>query len=166
VVGYKSQPKVRELTSSLKKLGKSVSCGQRLAIAKSALQNSSLRTHIVKVQALEIRKEIGKLSSQKHSSILRMKSKISFENFTWERVWKEICSCCPLLSIILLNCLHPQVQEKSLTVPSLCLSASVLFKLRNSHINIVQGILSFLLKSGHASKQVSIESFIMYALYR
>lgn len=153
MVGYKSKPKVRELTSSLKKLGKCVSRGQRLAIAKSVLQNPSLRIHIVRVLAMEIRKEIRKLSSQNHS-ILRMKSKTSFEQFTWECVWTEIENCCPLLSVILLNFLPPQVQEKSFTVPSLCLSASILFKLRSSHINIVQGIISFLLKSGHASKQV------------
>ena len=77
-----------------------------------------------------------------------MKSKSSLENFTWERVWAEIETCCPLLASILKGCLPP---HESSTVPSLCISANVLFKLRNPHL---QGIISFLLKSGHTTKQV------------
>ena len=61
---------------------------------------------------------------------------------------------CPLL-----GSLPSQIQEKCSTMPSFCSTASILFKLRNSHINIVQGIL---LKSGHASKQAHVQQYQLY----
>ena len=90
VVGYKSRPKVRQLTDSLNKLGKCVRRGRRLAIVKSVVQNPSMRPYVISVLSSEARKEIKFLSSRNHDSILRMKTKDSLERFSWdiEYGWK------------------------------------------------------------------------------
>ena len=85
-----------------------------------------------------------------------MKSKNSLEKFTWDRIWSEVETCCPLLASFIKGCLPPKLQDNSCSLPSLCVCASIILKMQNSHINLVQGLLSLLLKSGHASKQVHI----------
>ena len=154
VVGYKSKPRVRELPISLKKLGKSVSRGNRLAIAKCAVTNPSLRPHIIETLGHEVKQEMKVLSSVKHNSILRMKNKQSLERFTWDRVWTEIQTHCPILASFLMKCLPKTDMVNKALMSSLCVCASILLKLRNPHINLVQGVLSLLLKSGHANTQV------------
>ena len=154
MVGYKSKPKVRHLTHSLKRLGKCIGRGRRLTIVKAVMQNPSLRPQIASVFSSEVKKEIKHLSSCTHDSILRMKTKDSLERFTWDRVWTEIETCCPLLTSFLKGCLSPKLRDNDSSIPPLCLCANILLKLQNSHINLVQAIISMLLKSGHANKQV------------
>lgn len=60
----------------------------------------------------------------------------------------------PLFALLLQKCLPPQVYERSSTMPSLCLCSGILLKLRNSHINVVQGMISLLLKSCNSNQQV------------
>ena len=123
---------------------------------KSVIQNPTLRPHVVSVLSSEARKEIKFVTSHKHDSILRMKTKDSNERFSWDRVWSEIESYCPLLVSFLKGCLPPRLQNNNSSIPSLCVCASIVLKMQNSHVNLVQGIISVLLKSGHANKQVCI----------
>lgn len=88
-----------------------------------------------------------------------MKTKDSLERFTWERVWSEVETCCPTLTSFLWECLSPRAKEFENTIPSLCVCASILLKLQNPHVNVVQALLSLILKSGHASKQVPCFNF-------
>lgn len=104
------------------------------------------------------------LSSVKHGSILRMKTKQSMERFTWDRVWLEISTHCPTLTSILQECLPPQVVKNDGALAPLCVCASILLKLRNSHVNLVQGIISILLKSGHANTQVMTPYILSYVI--
>ena len=145
---------MRELSQSLKRLGKCVSRGRRIAIAKSAVCNPTLKQHIVRIVAREARNEMKFISSLKHFSILRFKSKDSLERFTWDRVWSEIEDHCPMLATFLKECLPVRVSENNGSIPSLCVCASIILKLRNPHINVVQGMISLILKSGHANQQV------------
>ena len=133
---------MRELSQSLKRQGKCVSRGRRIAIAKSAVCNPTLKQHIVRIVAHEARNEMKFISSLKHFSILRFKSKDSLERFTWDHVWSEIEDHCPTLATFLKECLPVRV------------SASIVLKLRNPHINVIQGMISLILKSGHANQQV------------
>ena len=103
------------------------------------------------------------ISSVKHNSILRMKNKQSLEFFTWDRVWSEICDQCPILSMLLKKCL-PIARNESF-IPPVTLCCSILLKLQNPHINLVQGLLSIILKSGHASKQVCYYKFLILYNY-
>ena len=48
---------------------------------------------------------------------------------------------------------YPHQSLKSIK-PVLCMCASMLLKLRNPHVNLVQGMVSIVLRVGHACKQV------------
>jgi L1 cell adhesion molecule like protein len=154
VVGYQGKPKIKELSASLKRIGKSITRQSGLAIAKSVVKNEHLNGHVVRLISLQIRKEMQTLTSRKHDSILRMKNKQSLENFTWDRVWNEIERFCPTLANVLKDCLPPKLLVKDAFIPSVALCSSVLFKLRNPHVNVLQGVISILLKAGHANSQV------------
>lgn len=94
------------------------------------------------------------VTSLKHDSILRMKNKQSMENFTWDHVWSEIETYCPTLGSIFKNCLPLHVLKNDKFIPSAALCSSVLLKLRNPHVNVLQGVISIILKAGHANTQV------------
>ena len=98
------------------------------------------------MSAQEVRKEMQAVASVGHDSILRMKNKESLEHFSWDRVWCVVQTHCPLLAKFLKECLPPSAREKDSFIPSLCLCSSILLKLRNPHINLVQ--------TGHANNQV------------
>lgn len=72
---------IQRFVSSLRKLGKCISQGQKLAIAKSAVENPTLLPHIVSHVAVKLKQEMKTLSSIKHSSILQMKSKDAMESY-------------------------------------------------------------------------------------
>ena len=55
---------------------------------------------------------------------------------------------------LLRNASPPKVRDTDNSLPSLCLCISIILKIQNPHVNVVQGIISLLLKSGHAGKQV------------
>ena len=118
-----------ELSNSLKRLGKSISRGKRLSIARSVIENPTLREHIFSLVAIELKNEMKMLTSDKHSSILQMKTKDSLKRFTWECVWLEIETHCPALTTTMKECLPTIVLKKDMTVPSLCVCASILLKL-------------------------------------
>ena len=101
----------------------------------------------------EAQQEIKNLCSDSHDSILRITSKPALENFTWERVWQELQLNTPLLANFHTGFL-PKSKEASCFLPALCVCAS---KLQNQKVNVVQSMISLLLKAGHATKQVSAE---------
>ena len=81
-----------------------------------------------------------------------MKYKVALENFTWIRVWKELQSKTPtLLEILIGGC------SKGPAQPSVCTCASILMKLRHPKVNLVQAMVSIVLKAGHANTQVSVK---------
>ena len=132
---------------------------------RAVLENPSLRHHVVDEVAKEIRKEIKKLCSRKHDSILRMKTKPALENFLWERILDELQLHAPTLITLLRNCL-PKSKSTSATVsPAICMSASILLKITNPHINLTQGVLSIILRAGHATKQVCCNLYVCIFLY-
>ena len=144
------------LSGSLKRIGKYVGRGNRRSIAAAIVQNTTLRGEVISLLCREAQQEIKKLCSDSHDSILRMTSKPALENFTWERVWQELQLNTPLLANFLTGFL-PKSKEASCFLPALCVCASIVIKLQNQKVNVVQSMISLLLKAGHATKQVSAE---------
>ena len=118
------------------------------------LQNTSLRSEVISLLCKEIQKEIKSVCSDTHDSILRMTSKPALENFTWNRVWQELQLKTPLLANILNRILPPSKQNKKTVIPTLCVCASIILKLQNQKVNVVQTMISLVLKAGRATKQV------------
>ena len=101
-----------------------------------------------------VRKEIRKICSDSHDSILRMKTKTALELFSWERVWLELEVHAPLLVALFTHLLSPKPKAGVVVYPSLCVCASIFLKLHNNKINLVQAMIAVVLKAGHATKQV------------
>ena len=126
---------------------------------KAILESRNLRSHVINGVANEIKKEIKCLCSKEHDTILRIKTKPALEGFCWERIFNELESSTPTQLSILKNCL-PKPREKSLPsvelarLPAICMSASILLKLSNPHVNLAQAVLSVVLRAGCAHKQV------------
>ena len=143
-----------QLSRSLKKIGKYIGRGNRRSIASAVIQNPSLKKEVVSSLCKEIQREVKGVCSDAHDSILRMTSKPAIENFTWERVWQELELKTPLLATTLSGLLPVSKRTQINVVPALCVCASVLLKLQNQKVNLVQTMISLVLKAGHATKQV------------
>lgn len=156
VVGHTKRPSYFHLTQSLKKLGRHVGRGNRQSIAKAAVSNTSLRPELVTAICGTVRAEIKHVCSNAHDSILRLKSKTALEHFTWETVWAELQQNTPTLMALLLGLLPASKCEREDVRPAMCLCASILLKLRNDKVNLIQSVISLVLKAGHATKQVCL----------
>ena len=142
------------LTGSLKKIGKYVGRGNKRSIAAAVVQNVVLRREVVVCLCREMQREIRNICSDTHDSILRMTSKPALENFTWDRVWQELLAKSPLLAATLTGLLPASKKMHSNVIPALCVCASIILKLQNQKVNVVQTMISLVLKAGHATKQV------------
>ena len=116
----------------------------------------------------EIQQEIKSVCSDTYDSILRMTSKPALENFTWERVWQELLLKTPLLTTVLNGLLPPAKKANSRVVPALCVCASILLKLQNQKVNVVQAL--FLKEDMPLSRWASSEApglyYNVYTLHR
>ena len=92
------------------------------------------------------------ICSDKHHSILHMKFKEALKRFTWDRVWRELSDHVPTL----LRVIGSRNSENA--KPALCVCTKILLKLRNPKMNLVQALVSLVLKAGHASIQVIIQN--------
>ena len=156
------EKKVRyfHLLQSLKKLGRYVGRGNKRSIAKAVVENDALRHEVVTAIGIAAHKEIKSICSDSHDTILRMKSKTALEHFTWERVWIEVKNNAPVLVSLLLQLIPPSKREDQSARQALCICISILLKLRCHKVNLVQAVISVLLKGGHATKQVNAMIFI------
>lgn len=153
-MSYAKKPKYFHLTRSLKKLGRFVGRGRRKSIARAAVNNKSLFPEIVQSLCRTIKKEIKTVCSETHDSILKMKTKPALEQFTWKTVWLELQQNAPTLIDLLLGLLPASKSNLDSVRPALCMCASILLKLTNGKVNLVQTVISLVLKAGHATKQV------------
>ena len=120
------------------------------------MKDPKLRPYIISEVCKLVSNEVKEVCSTKHDSILRMKTKPAVEGFTWDRVWGELKEKVP----VLLQILREATPHQSLhTVkPALCMCVNILLKLRNPHMNLLQGMISIVLRTGHATKQVQKRS--------
>ena len=154
VVGYESKPSYFHLTQSLKRLGRYVGRGNRRSIARAAVDNLTLRPELVSAMCQAVGAEMKGVCSDSHDSILRMKNKTALEHFSWETVWCELEQKAPTLMAFLVGLAPPSKRQSEHIKPALSLCASILLKLRNDKINLVQSVISLVMKAGHATKSV------------
>ena len=83
-----------------------------------------------------------------------MKNKTSLEHFSWETVWCELEQKAPTLMAFLVGLAPPSKRQSEHVKPALSLCASILLKLRNDKVNLVQSVTSLVMKAGHATKSV------------
>lgn len=141
------------MTPSRKALGKSLARGSKCALVRGCFKDAITRKYIVRKVANEVHHEIVSLCSDRvHSSLLNPSTEL-LENFSWEALYTELNSNCPILTQILqtgIRIKQPRHNHKSII--SLCIS--MMCNYRRKSMSLVQQVISVLLYTGHCSKEV------------
>ncbi len=118
----------------------------------------TLRTFLSQL-ALKIKKEMKKIGSDQHDSILRDTNE-AVKRFSWETVKLELYKMVPTL-MSLLSLLVPKPEDHK---PLICTIASQLLKCRHQHLSLVQRAISVMLYGHGTHKQVAIFNAYMTQL--
>ncbi len=146
----------------MKKIGRSVGRRNPHAIARQVLAHQQVKDAVLKVTGKQIQKEMMIMCKQGEPSILRDSSKKALQSFQWDTLMGELKAKAPTLLKLLQGCIRTKRRRASAkgrsyaadekAVIGLC--AAILLRHRNANMNLVQRIVSVLLYSGHAPKQV------------
>ncbi len=149
------------LTSSLKKLGKSVGRRNPSAIARQVMSHRKTKEAVLRETGLILRKELQTLCKSSAPSMLRGTSPQALKTFQWDSLVDELEERSPTLLEVLRACVSRRRRKSRKgrsyaasenTVIGLC--AAILLRHRNIKMNLVQRVLSLLLYSEHTPKQV------------
>lgn len=150
----------------MKRIGRSVGRGSANAIARQVLQHKRVKGAVLKVVGQQIRKEMMVMCKQKTASVLRDLSSEAMQSFTWDTLVEELKTKAPTLLQMIRECVRTkrrQVSARSYIVDEnaiIGLCTAILLRHRNKNMNLVQRIISVLLYSGHAPKQVLLHVYI------
>lgn len=159
--------------SGLKQMARSVARRNHPALAKQVMRNSKTRATCLKVLEKDIQKDLTKIASKKWgSSCLRQRTLDALESFSWEKLLLELKLKAPTLYHVLQGCVNVRRRERAgrqgkrrvhrpndSAVLGVC--AALLCRHRNQHLNLLQRLISLILHSGHAGKQVCFLSLIL-----
>lgn len=165
--------RVFQITRSLKRLGRSLGCCYRNAIAKHAVNDKKICDRIVKLLGKKVQAEMKRMCLLSTDSVLRNKDP---ESFNLGDVYKEMEQHAPITKSILESCLSgrrkssaTELKRKGRTksrmadknkVVSVC--CAILLRARSQRMNALQKVVSLILYCGHASKRVSKYSCVCY----
>lgn len=151
-VCYK-KPRTYYLTPKRKRIGQAVARRCNKAIAGECLKEPLIRKYIIEKVGKILRMELCKLCSNKTPSTLRMYNQESFKNFTWDHLISEFSCIAPtLLSLFEFLTETKSVRHNRKGV--IAVSISLLLKNRFGKACFLQKLVSLMLYSGHANKQV------------
>lgn len=71
-------------------------------------------------------------------------------------MWLELEQNAPTFLALLVGLLPASKHQLDSVHPALCMCASILLKLTNQKMDLVQTVVSLVLKAGHATKQVGL----------
>ena len=158
-----SKHSVHYLTPSLKKVARSIGRRNCRSIACQVVNHKRVRQFIVGRIGRLIRKDMECICSYQVSSMLRKRTPDAMKSFSWGDLTKELEEVSPIFYTILKECVQKKKRTTSKkprtsyavdnsSVIGMC--AAILLRHRNKNMCLVQRIVSALLYSGHAPKQV------------
>lgn len=172
--------------SGLKTLARSVGRRSCSSIARQAMHDSRIRKQVLDILQADLQKEMNVMSAVKSASVLRDKSAEALKQFSWDTVADDLKKHAPTLFNILHGCVEvkrrqycvvSKKKKKTSRVgaskratdykkavksnrPSnsvvLGVCAAILLRHKNTHMNLLQRLVSLILNAGHASKQVKL----------
>ena len=152
------------MTPKRRRIGRAVARRCNKVIAGECLKEPSIRKYIIEKIGKMLRMELCKLCSDKTPSTLRTYNQESFKNFTWDFLINELSHTAPtLLSLFELLTETKSVRHNRKGVIAVCIS--LLLKNRFIQACFVQKVISLILYSGHASKQVICAITIIILFY-
>ena len=162
----KGKRRVYHLTSSLRRIGRSVGRSSRRSIAIQSMKDSRIRKMVLAILAKDVRKELAVLCAINSESVLRATELDALLSFSWDSFKREVKQTAPSLFALLDGSLEVQVSyskerrrktSKTRRVDKtaiLGLCVAILCRYRNQSMNLVQRFISIVLYKGGASKQV------------
>ena len=159
--------RVHQLTSSLKKLGRSVGRRNRKSIARQALCDKSICRHTICHLCRDIQRELKLMCRTKKPSILQSSAPETLCTFKWDALIDELRSTAPTFLQLLEGAttvsISPSKRRKKSrracqkAIVGAC--ACIVLRYRNHSVNLLQRLVSMFLYSGHATKRVSASVF-------
>ena len=162
MVKRQAKAEVHHLTRSLKKLGRSIGRRSRRSIARQCMNDSGIKRRIIQITGERIRKEMKTMCGLSSISLLRDFAPERLRSFQWKDLVEEMQRDAPTLLEILQGCVMRNKRKKQVgmsyrfkdeSIIGIC--AAILLRHQNPQMNLIQRIVSLLLYSGHAPKQVS-----------
>jgi len=157
----RKRTQVHRLTRSLKAIGRSVGRRNRAAIARQVLKDPHSRQKVLGVLGKDLQHELSSACTVSCNSGLRNTSPEKLQRFSWESLLDELQDTAPTLLHLLRSCVtvkkppsHQRKTNRSRDTTIVGLYAAILLRHRNYQMNLVQRVISIMLYSGHASKQV------------
>ena len=149
-IDYPGGSRTYPITPSRKPGVKAYARKLRKSVALECVKDLSSRDHAIQHFYGIVNQELKYLCSDRVNSVLRSRD---IENFTWERLLDELKSNAPTFWGFLKTCFHTRTpRQNSDAVMGFC--SAIILKHRYNRMNVVQKILSLVLYSGHAGKQV------------
>ena len=153
VVHYKN-PRTVALTPRRRNIIKPLARKSHTAAARNCLKDGKMRKHVINEVGRMLHKEIVSICSDTHLSLLENKSNEAMKSFSWEKLVAEFVSKTPILISLLKWCTKTKKSRANANI-AIGLVVAILCRFRRPKYSLVQRIVSLILYSGHASKQVS-----------
>lgn len=162
LVAGKGRSRVHRLTRSLKRLGRNVGRRRLRSVAGQAVNDDRIRVHVLEILGRNVRKEMHRMSMISTPSYLRCSTSQDVVSFSWECLAHEIQEKAPTLysflhsatSVTIPPSKAKKTSRRTKQIPVIGICAAILLQHRCRSMNLVQCVLSILLYSGGASKQV------------
>ena len=172
VKGKKDTRACHILKSGLKTLAQGLARHSHLTIARQALKDQKIRSILLRLLVTDLQSELKKMCTLKSNSCLRQRSITALSSFTWDKLLSEMASVAPTVLQILQGCatvkrrkrlakkgirkgkMPKSSARKDSAVVGMC--TAILLRHRSQRMNLVQRLLSVILHSGHASKEVNV----------
>ena len=154
---------------SLSSLGRELAVGHMPSIAEAIINNKQLADLVWQHFLNKIDQECSVLSQKRSpSSPFRSIAVDGFTTFRWKDCIEDLSLRAPtllsLLSSIVSHSDHRNEKKiESAHYPGICMTTAVLLKERNREMCGVQSLISLILYSSHAEKEVN--SLIILAMY-
>ncbi len=172
----RSQTHVVTRASGLKTLTRSIGRKNRASIARQVMRDPKTKEKVLGILATHVQKEMTTMCSRKTGSILRSAAPEDLKSFSWDTIVAEAQTRAPTLFQILKGTVEvkrrvtwskskttskpgekgqPKVRSCRPTQAAVIgVCSAVLLRHKNTHMNLLQKVVSLLLNGGHASKQV------------
>ena len=147
VVTHKKYKKQYVLSPSRGNIAKALGRQSNKAFARHAYDSLTLRKHLVSKFSKLVGCEVRSLC---HDSPLQNKDVASLSSYTWDSLYASTIEKAPILGNMLNACI-PQKSHRKCIIFLTCVAV-----LMNSHrcSTLIQAMVSVILYSGHAAKQV------------
>ena len=156
-------PYAKVLGAAESKIARALLGGQEASIAKAVLGQDNIKNAIIQQLLVILNKECTSLCKKDAISPFRIIPVDQMTSFNWKELVEELKCRAPFLFTILhsiasRNDHRNKVKTATVHYPGICSAAAIILKERNREMCGLQSIVSLLMYSCHAEKQVRMHT--------